>query len=85
MSTTKGVRLEESRSARFAMRCASWAEKWFPDSWVFAVAGIFIVAAGALAIGAPVNVITKSFGNGFWSLIPFTMQRASCSPVVILI
>ena len=77
MSTaTKGTRLEESRSARFAMRCANWAEKWFPDSWVFAVSGIFIVVAAALAMGAPVQSITKSFGSGFWSLIPFTMQMA---------
>ena len=77
MSTaTKGTRLEESRSARFAMRCASWAEKWFPDSWVFAVSGIFIVVVAALAMGAPVQSVTKSFGSGFWSLIPFTMQMA---------
>ncbi|MEJ5125786.1 TIGR00366 family protein [Comamonas sp. MYb21] len=70
------VQLEESRSARFAMRCAAWAEKWFPDSWVFAVVGIAIVVAAALAIGVPVQETSKAFGKGFWSLIPFTMQMA---------
>ncbi|MEF9965970.1 MAG: TIGR00366 family protein [Comamonas sp.] len=70
------VQLEESRSARFAMRCAAWAEKWFPDSWVFAVVGIAIVVLAALAIGVPVQDTSKAFGKGFWSLIPFTMQMA---------
>ncbi|ULR90979.1 MULTISPECIES: short-chain fatty acid transporter [unclassified Comamonas] len=70
------VQLEESRSARFAMRCAAWAEKWFPDSWVFAVVGIAIVVLAALAIGVPVQETSKAFGKGFWSLIPFTMQMA---------
>lgn len=70
------VRMEDTRSARFAMRCASWAEKWFPDSWVFAVVGIFIVVVAALAIGVPVSQASQAFGKGFWSLIPFTMQMA---------
>ena len=70
------TRMEDTRSARFAMRCAAWAEKWFPDSWVFAVAGIFIVVAAALAIGVPARQVSAAFGKGFWSLIPFTMQMA---------
>ncbi|MEG0557181.1 MAG: TIGR00366 family protein, partial [Comamonas sp.] len=73
---TTHVNMEETRTARFAMRCASWAEKWFPDSWVFAVAGIAIVVLAAFAIGAPVQETSKAFGKGFWSLIPFTMQMA---------
>src|SRR3546814_10533764 len=28
--------IQDSRSARFALRCSSFAERWFPDSWVFA-------------------------------------------------
>ncbi|ARP96245.1 short-chain fatty acid transporter [Bordetella genomosp. 13] len=68
--------LEESRSARFAMRCAAWAERWFPDSWVFATVGVLIIAVAALAIGATPASTAKAFGDGFWSLIPFTMQMA---------
>ncbi|VFR16956.1 Short chain fatty acids transporter [plant metagenome] len=68
--------LEESRSARFAMRCAAWAERWFPDSWVFATVGVLIVTLAALAIGATPASTAKAFGDGFWSLIPFTMQMA---------
>ncbi|MFA5488327.1 MAG: TIGR00366 family protein [Candidimonas sp.] len=70
------VALQESRSARFAMRCANWAERWFPDSWVFATVAVLIAAVAALAIGAPVSATAKAFGDGFWSLIPFTMQMA---------
>jgi short-chain fatty acids transporter len=63
---TTHVNMEETRSARFAMRCASWAEKWFPDSWVFAVVGIFIVVLAAFAIGArcrkPARPLAKASG-----------------------
>lgn len=60
----------------FAIRCANWAERWFPDSWVFATTTLAVVALAALLIGAPPALITKAFGNGFWTLIPFTMQMA---------
>ena len=68
--------LEESRYARFALRCAGWAERWFPDSWVFAALAVVVVAAAALANGAAPAITATAFGDGFWSLIPFTMQMA---------
>ncbi|EKG31352.1 short-chain fatty acid transporter [Pseudomonas avellanae] len=68
--------IEESRSARFALRCAVWAERWFPDSWVFAALAVVIVTLATLAIGARPTDAAKAFGDGFWSLIPFTMQMA---------
>ena len=70
------VAVQDSRSARFAIRCSDWAERWFPDSWVFAALAVLIVAVAALAIGAPASTTAKAFGDGFWSLIPFTMQMA---------
>ncbi|KPB16431.1 short-chain fatty acid transporter [Pseudomonas amygdali] len=68
--------IEESRSARFALRCAAWAERWFPDSWVFAALAVVIVTLATLAIGVRPAEAAKAFGDGFWSLIPFTMQMA---------
>ncbi|KAF1054340.1 MAG: putative short-chain fatty acid transporter [Stenotrophomonas maltophilia] len=68
--------LQDSRSARFAMACSNWAERWFPDSWVFATLAVLIVALAALGMGAPAADTAKAFGDGFWSLIPFTMQMA---------
>ncbi|TRX76446.1 short-chain fatty acid transporter [Pseudomonas mangiferae] len=68
--------IEESRFARFAMRCSNWAERWFPDSWVFAAVAVLVVALGAMSVGASPRETAKAFGDGFWSLIPFTLQMA---------
>lgn len=59
---------------RMAIRISNWSEKWFPDSYVFALLGVIIVAIAALLIGAPAISISAAFGDGFWSLIPFTLQ-----------
>ncbi|MCU4369447.1 short-chain fatty acid transporter [Acinetobacter courvalinii] len=59
---------------RFALRISNWSEKWFPDSYIFALLGVIIVSFAAICIGAPVQDVANSFGNGFWSLIPFTLQ-----------
>ncbi|HEV2545381.1 MAG TPA: TIGR00366 family protein, partial [Methylobacterium sp.] len=67
-------RTEERAMARLALRFTDWAEKWFPDAFVFVAIAVVIVAGAALINGAPVQAVTKSFGDGFWSLIPFTMQ-----------
>ncbi|RUL74574.1 short-chain fatty acid transporter [Dyella choica] len=62
--------------ARAALRSAAWAERWFPDAWVFAALGVMVVAAAVLGFGCPPAVTVNAFGDGFWSLIPFTMQMA---------
>ncbi|MGE8215939.1 MAG: TIGR00366 family protein, partial [Stenotrophomonas maltophilia] len=62
--------------ARAALRSAAWAEKWFPDAYVFAVLGVVIVAGAAIGFGATPQATASAFGEGFWSLIPFTMQMA---------
>lgn len=64
----------EGLMARAALRSAAWSERWFPDAWVFAALGVIIVAAAALAFGATPTVTVSAFGDGFWGLIPFTMQ-----------
>ncbi|MFD0320312.1 short-chain fatty acid transporter [Lysobacter gummosus] len=62
--------------ARFALRSAAWAERWFPDAYVFAALGVVIVAVAALGFGATPTATASAFGDGYWSLIPFTMQMA---------
>lgn len=62
--------------ARAALRCAAWSERWFPDAWVFAALGVLLVTVTALGFGASPVATMNAFGNGFWSLIPFTMQMA---------
>ena len=61
---------------RTAHGVTNWAEKWFPDAYIFAALAVTVVAAGAWLMGAPVTQIGIAFGDGYWSLIPFTMQMA---------
>jgi short-chain fatty acids transporter len=71
MQTTK-----EGVLARAALRCATWAERWFPDAYVFAALAVILVAIATLFAGATPTATVTAFGDGFWSLIPFTMQMA---------
>jgi short-chain fatty acids transporter len=65
---------EGSLLSAVALRCCAWAERWFPDAFAFAVLAVAVVAVGAVGIGAAPLAVAQSFGSGFWSLIPFTMQ-----------
>jgi short-chain fatty acids transporter len=64
----------ESWLFRLAQRCCAFFERWFPDAYAFALAAVVVVAACTLAIGATPLQVAVSFGEGFWSVIPFTMQ-----------
>src|SRR5215217_2618777 len=67
---------QEKGIARLAQRLAGWTEKWFPDAYIFALAGVVIIAVAALAIGASPQSIANAFGDGFWDLTAFTLQMA---------
>jgi len=43
----------------FALRVSDWSEKWFPDSYIFALLGVVIVAIASISIGCD--------GFGCWS------------------
>ncbi len=62
--------------ARLGMGLADWSQKWFPDAFVFALVGLIIVFVAGLFAGVSVHDLVKYFGDGFWGLIPFTMQMA---------
>jgi short-chain fatty acids transporter len=62
--------------AKLGARLADFSERYFPDAFVFALAAIVIVFLGGLATGVPAVKLTTEFGNGFWSLVNFTMQMA---------
>ncbi len=66
----------EAVLARLGLRFTNWAERWFPDAYVFVALAVAVVAAAALINGASPVAVTTSFGDGFWSLITFTMQMA---------
>ena len=44
--------ITDSRSARFALRCSNFAERWFPDSWVSGAVAVITVALATMLMGA---------------------------------
>src|SRR5438067_13148846 len=65
-----------SMLARIGMKIADACERFFPDAFVFALGAIVLVFAGGLSIGVAPSKLAMEFGNGFWSLVSFTMQMA---------
>jgi short-chain fatty acids transporter len=62
--------------ARAGSRIADICEHWFPDAFVFALAAIVLVFIGGMFAGVTPVTMATEFGNGFWSLVNFTMQMA---------
>src|SRR5918992_642926 len=72
------VTSEASGLERFAQRATAWAERWMPDAFVFALGATLIVLVAAFLVDpaarqSPLRLV-DAWGNGFWSLIPFTLQ-----------
>jgi short-chain fatty acids transporter len=61
---------------RLGMSLADWSERWFPDAFIFALVALIVVFIAALFAGAATRDVIRFFGEGFWSIIPFTMQMA---------
>lgn len=62
--------------ARWGASLADWAERWFPDAYVFAAIAVVVTCIAALFMGRAPDQIAVDFGKSFWNLIPFTMQMA---------
>lgn len=79
---------KENWLARMALRFTAFTEKWLPDALGFVLVGTFAVFALGLATGeklwgAPSDPaattgygLIDAWGQGFWSLITFTLQMA---------
>ncbi|AWK71445.1 Short chain fatty acid transporter [Rhodococcus oxybenzonivorans] len=76
MTDTAQETSSERGLARVAQSLAAWTEKWFPDAYVFALAGVVLVAVAALANGSSPHAVVDAFGDGFWDLTAFTLQMA---------
>jgi short-chain fatty acids transporter len=79
MTTTTATPANTSAPAlleRIALRSCAWSERWIPDAYVFAALAAIIVAVAAMTLGASPATAARAFGDGFWSLIPFTMQMS---------
>ena len=77
-TATKSDRGEQREGAlvRIAIGFTAWAEKWFPDAFIFVGIAVVLVALAAIGNGASPMAVSRAFGDGFWSLITFTMQMA---------
>jgi short-chain fatty acids transporter len=61
---------------RMGTTLSDWAERWFPDALVFAMLAIVVVFVAGLSVGSTASDLVTDFGDGFWELVPFTMQMA---------
>jgi short-chain fatty acids transporter len=61
--------------ARVAAAFTSWAERWVPDAFVFALVATFLVILAA-SRRAPLLDVVALWGGGFWKLLEFTLQMA---------
>lgn len=62
---------------RISSAFTRWAERWIPDAFVFAlVATVLVVAAATLSGKAEAGQVLRYWGDGFWELLPFTLQMA---------
>ena len=75
-ASSGGATPQEGAMVRIAIAFTAWAERWFPDAFIFVAIAVVVVAAAALINGASPIAVSTAFGNGFWSLITFTMQMA---------
>ena len=71
-----GLAQRDGLMVRIAIGFTAWAERWFPDAFIFVAIAVVVVALAALANGASPMAVSQAFGDGFWSLITFTMQMA---------
>jgi short-chain fatty acids transporter len=63
--------------ARAALALTAWTEKWIPDAFIFALIATVVVVVAALTwTPATVPQVIDAWGNGFWDLIPFTLQMS---------
>jgi short-chain fatty acids transporter len=63
--------------SRAALRLTAWTERWIPDAFIFALLATVLVFGAALiwTPSSPLQVV-DAWGNGFWDLIPFTLQMS---------
>ena len=79
--------VHESPLARVALRFTAFTERWLPDAFGFVLAGTLLILVFGLLSGEPLLTpagegahgslgLVNAWGEGFWSLITFTLQMA---------
>ncbi|NEE37990.1 short-chain fatty acid transporter, partial [Streptomyces sp. SID7982] len=73
---SSGDLVHENPLARASARMVAIAERWFPNAFLFVLLAVLLVAAAAVFHTQDPVEVSVAFGDGFWNLIPFTMQMA---------
>jgi short-chain fatty acids transporter len=60
--------------ARLGSRLTVSMERWFPDAFTFVLLMTIFAFLAGWASGSSWSELIKDFGEGFWGLVPFTMQ-----------
>jgi len=76
VETDSGTEQRAGRLESLGVALADWSQRWFPDAFVFALLALIIVFIGGMLAGSRFWDVVDYFGQGFWSLIPFTVQMA---------
>jgi short-chain fatty acids transporter len=74
VETDSGTEQRAGRLESLGVALADWSQRWFPDAFVFALLALIIVFIGGMLAGSRFWDLVDYFGQGFWSLIPFTVQ-----------
>ena len=66
--------------ARFALRMTELTERYMPDAFIFAILATIVVGILAVIVDPGVRakptMLATAWGNGFWTLLTFSMQVA---------
>jgi short-chain fatty acids transporter len=76
VETDSSTEQRAGRLESLGVALADWSQRWFPDAFVFALLALIIVFIGGMLAGSRFWDVVDYFGQGFWSLIPFTVQMA---------
>ena len=70
------TRAPDPKLSRAGAAVAAFCERVFPDAFVVALLAVLFAFGLGLGVGETPRVLLRTFGDSFWSLIPFTMQMA---------
>src|SRR4051794_41663492 len=75
-ATNAGKSRVDGALVRIALRFTAWAERWFPDAFIFVAIAVVVVAAGALTNGAPASAGPQAVRGRVLGLLPLSMPKA---------
>jgi short-chain fatty acids transporter len=64
-ASSAGIPQREGLLVRTAIGFTAWAERWFPDAFIFVAIAVVVVAAAALINGASPVAVSVAFAMAF--------------------